>query len=1233
MLMDAMYIRSTTKSFEFKSVALKFVENIIMMNCTCRDQMLYEFLTNIKVESMEKGEDKKVSEEFCFETILDYIKSDDETELNPLDLLLAVFKCSSPMLKQIITNKLFMCKLAIPFILPPFGNEPVEMCVWPLRSIVLECEHQNSTFQDMSVECPCEIVSFVRIGRPSVSKSKLLNEILTEQYHDTFLNRNCPLGTVKRILSDGMVEAAWRIPSNNFFTPLKNLTMFLNLRGNAILHTEQLCGVKQLTDILVIMVLLSDMEDKIFNDVLVDMFAKEKGVVVAIDAFHIDKKFVKPKLQKFLKTITNYQRMVKVCFLAVDGQMTSTSDVRSQIRKAIAGMMTQNIGESVYDRLPRCLIATDEETLVYKTAKLKALTVFNLIPNVCMNVKETVVPLQGETWSSWSQKLRYVNKSSQFISLPEQGKINREMNNDRQKQLQICQNMAPFMKSFLDILSYSIKYGDDCTLFVLWLKQFLDQRYRSVLPGYLSQSKTDWQVLKRNEDNETENAFIMKCRKTFEKSKYKLAEDSFGFEHLCREMGQIYESIDQCKPDAIDLKKLANFLPVITAKLLLMGQPFEIMDGDVANVPLCWVKAVLQQLRTDLGDKRLLALSVLGIHCSGKSTLLNTMFGFQFAVSAGKCTRGVFIQLVPTDTANSKFDYVLVIDTEGLRAPELANQKYSHDNELATFVIGLGDITIVNIKGENTADMKDVLQIVVHAFMRLKLTNERLNLKQTCVFVHQNVAVAAYNGLDKMMQQRQKFVEVLDEMTKEAAEQEQIANIHSFNQVIDFDSEKNVWYLSDLWHGDLPMAPVNPRYSENVKRLKEDIIFRLSKESDTYLTISDTASRIEDLWCGILKDDFIFSFRNNIELKAYCSMGQQCRNISWNLERYVMAYIRNEAKSELFSCRNDEAIEKAVPVIMIQLTKEVDKRVKYLNHELEDFVHHNTLKDIMIQWTQAKQNQLCHIAESLILKAKTIIYNTKEELKRHKLLEKNHQEMEINNMVKELAFQMEGQIPRESVLKTIFTHHMTSLTTKFTMNYNSGIVQIKDQIESLLCEFLPSDAVFIYEIMNKVCMLPNDKAYQNITRLNGTLTVDYISIKKHLSIHKKRYAMIQSIERSDEYKLQVIDFADRIFRKIDLKLEELYTDDIRFDLSYVTEILHIVLHEIDDFNHHKTNEYRFNMLPTFRAMILYHVVRYAIVFFTRKHESYNKNNSPNAQIGRYRDEAWVLFKNAVKYKK
>ena len=83
------------------------------------------------------------------------------------------------------------------------------------------------------------------------------------------------------------------------------------------------------------------------------------------------------------------------------------------------------------------------------------------------------------------------------------------------------------------------------------------------------------------------------------------------------------------------------------------------------------------------------------------------------------------------------FDYILAVDTEGLRALELAGRSTRHhDNELATFVLGFGNLSLINIFGENTAEMQDILQIVVQAFLRMK----KVRLNPRCVFVHQNVS-------------------------------------------------------------------------------------------------------------------------------------------------------------------------------------------------------------------------------------------------------------------------------------------------------------------------------------------------------------------------------------------------------------------------------------------------------------------------------------------------------------
>ena len=57
-------------------------------------------------------------------------------------------------------------------------------------------------------------------------------------------------------------------------------------------------------------------------------------------------------------------------------------------------------------------------------------------------------------------------------------------------------------------------------------------------------------------------------------------------------------------------------------------------------------------------------VTVLGPQSSGKSTLLNYLFGSKFNVSAGRCTRGLNAMLIRTEFEGAK--EILVLDSEGL---------------------------------------------------------------------------------------------------------------------------------------------------------------------------------------------------------------------------------------------------------------------------------------------------------------------------------------------------------------------------------------------------------------------------------------------------------------------------------------------------------------------------------------------------------------------------------------
>ncbi|CAB1439310.1 unnamed protein product [Pleuronectes platessa] len=255
-----------------------------------------------------------------------------------------------------------------------------------------------------------------------------------------------------------------------------------------------------------------------------------------------------------------------------------------------------------------------------------------------------------------------------------------------------------------------------------------------------------------------------------------LVDSSLGTEHYMREMGLIYEFSTSSSTTADEMSQL----PGLAADMLLDGYPLELLDGDASNVPERWVTDVLMELHKKVGQRsRLLVLTVLGVQ-----------------------------------------------STEGLKAPDLAQleDSYEHDNQLATFVIGLSDATIINIAMENATEMKDVLQIAVHAFLRMK----EIGKKPVCHFVHQNVS--SVSAHDKNITDRKHLLDQLNEMTQIAAEMEKKPSIKEFTDVLDYDMDKNNWNIPGLWHGTPPMAPVNTGYSEAVADFKRNLLQTVKKD-------------------------------------------------------------------------------------------------------------------------------------------------------------------------------------------------------------------------------------------------------------------------------------------------------------------------------------------------------------------------------------------------------------------
>ncbi|XP_035392443.1 interferon-induced very large GTPase 1 isoform X2 [Electrophorus electricus] len=790
------------------------------------------------------------------------LNEDYSQRVNPLDIVTALFLCADGFLQQEMALKMSMCQFSVPLLLPHCDSEQSTLMLWALRDIVKKFRPHSLSdprgfVEERIIETKLPLVSFVRLGDCSISKSQVLNKLLSnpQQYHDTFIHHDMDCGDVPRKISNGLVELSWYLPCGN-----KNIDIFpepvavANLRGDIVKYDTQYSFLCQTST--AVFVFFDNLDSS--HNTLTTQHVKTQFYLVAnanTKSFNMEllkstaSKMNLKKSNVILKTKQNDADFVKY-LRSVMNDVVSKTPINMQLEEVAC-----EFGILVDEDIKECQKAKENADAI--TVKIQDTLKF----------KEGQLPLQGEIWKKLAKlekeecrlrKARNQNIENYKSELQEEKRELRKKQNNYE--------MSEAMIYFIAALSSSRL---ERAYFLKWMRMNLDNLTREKLTGLREHYKEKCQ---ESSENKEEIAVLDR----------QISNSALGIEHFLREMGQFYEAAVSLSENSQSRQQMQH-LPRLCAELLLDGFPLELVDGDASNIPLRWVSDVLFQLNTLVQPKnKIKVITVLGVQSTGKSTLLNTMFGVQFAVSSGRCTRGAFMLLIKiTESLKNEFccDYLVIIDTEGLKSPELAqlNDSYEHDNELATLVVGLSDVTIINIAMENSTEMKDILQIVVHAFLRMK----EVGKKPKCLFVHQNVAdVSAH---DKNMKDRKLLLEQLNEMTEAAAKMEDKDDYKKFTDVLEYDSETGNWYIPGLWHGNPPMAPVNAGYSEAIYDFKKNLIGVL--KNCEYMTqgnsITEFLEWTKSLWNAVKYENFIFSFRNSLVADAYMKLCTEFNKWEW----------------------------------------------------------------------------------------------------------------------------------------------------------------------------------------------------------------------------------------------------------------------------------------------------------------------------------------------------------------
>ncbi|CAD8079750.1 unnamed protein product [Paramecium primaurelia] len=321
---------------------------------------------------------------------------------------------------------------------------------------------------------------------------------------------------------------------------------------------------------------------------------------------------------------------------------------------------------------------------------------------------------------------------------------------------------------------------------------------------------------------------------------------------------------------------------VIVCQLIKKGEPFEFLNGDDLSIDSNFLHQLRENL-LDKGDNKILFLSILGPQSSGKSTLLNRIFGCHFLTSMGRCTKGLFLQLLKISNKeqfDNLFDYILLLDSEGLQNPHQQDPEF--DKKITLFIIQISDILIFNVKGEIHSTFHNLIEA---SFYTLAKYSKLKFLKQFSWCFNQNSQLNE-NEKFKLLNQIEDIGKNLDaEKSLVDEDNNQIKyvehlDIHEDNiQILGMATISKEWqkYYSQSQNDSIQYQEINQQdYSKNALKfgikIIEKYIQKYKKTKNNHhqiLTWDAFINKVESCWEIVSKLPDLVEFSDLKEQKDY----------------------------------------------------------------------------------------------------------------------------------------------------------------------------------------------------------------------------------------------------------------------------------------------------------------------------------------------------------------------------
>ncbi|XP_061435665.1 uncharacterized protein LOC133360810 [Lethenteron reissneri] len=781
-----------------------------------------------------------------------------------LDCVVALLSCADCTVAQDLLQVMMKFPMALPLVMPDLEMKEKYKVMLPLLSgNIIKWEAQSGVIVENNLFISAfRLILAVRLGTNSLGKSTILNQLMSVEHlfsscGEPGAHRGPPLTLA------GTVEFTWL--------------------------TQETCGAG------------------LWESVLKQFYAREENEIVLLANLHGDASEY-PEIIQFLKKITS----TYIVFVMPDEEnMSSKCDTLASLTDSEDNMLYLMVDPNEYNEAD-CIIETallTNDDMLGKVRQIfsKALTsqLVKMEDHMELNYSQlgmSLHPTKGVECKESQKLIQFISEkhcqtirsSMKFQSQEKQNKRTTALWEGNEVLQEVIQLLCQVL---------SLPLADRLRAFTHVERQI------SVLSNSESANLRD-KISKNRNELRRQSTLTGQNQVNVMQIKWKICSDieqldkiSLGQEHFFRELGHIYDLTQGDKKNYVDNN--VNKLPRSYAELMINGHAIELLNGDTGEMPGAWFLKICQHISEDYPNLRIFVISILGLQSSGKSTLLNALFACKFAVSVGRCTRGLFMRLLFLEKAlgeRLQTDAILLIDTEGLGAPEKVNdvEAEKKDRTLATFAMSVSNLTIINVLGEYMNSLTEILQIAIVAMARL----EQVKMAPDILMVQH----LSERNLTKTSSGQDQFCEALENAIKLTREKDVDVGILDVNCLkklaARIQNEELLKQFRPFKNGASAGAPPSEQYHADVVDLYKTIL-DACQQSDNKMLFSDWYSLVQNYWSCVLNENFAVRFKNIQEMDEFIERGKQIAALkdtidsTFYMHRQRLKTILNQAMQKL----------------------------------------------------------------------------------------------------------------------------------------------------------------------------------------------------------------------------------------------------------------------------------------------------------------------------------------------